>query len=272
MDGVTETFTIGVDIDEFWLLPPEYKTLQAMIAANPDVDLYIGDWFLIVNDRRGHDLTPPYRGNIGWNSKCMVRTSRLVQTPETVSTTGAHKPVLTRGKVVEKRGSGAGKVVQFCTRSFVDPVLRSTFYDKNNKGVIDLANLKELAVSQDDLPDRLLMAAYLAGLPNKDVLKTSYTLQKVDYALERQIMTEKGVGVDVVSSLYQVYMRYKNCIMKDLQYGYMWGPKATGLTVKNPFLAIKRTTWSKRCVKNLHRVAAASLANASSAPASSSLS
>lgn len=128
---VQETFVIGVDVDEFWVLPRGMASFDALVTRDPAADMFKAPWVLHTarfqlgrSQLRRQQPQAILHGHSGHAGKWMARRSALLQ----VCT---HKPRLTvNTKRIELHSnrcdplnqSGAGVILHQWSRSFRDVV------------------------------------------------------------------------------------------------------------------------------------------------------
>jgi len=228
-DRIIEDFVIGVDIDEFWMVPEKYKSLSDFVKHQP-AHLYWGSWLIVPNDSLTNALKPPYRGYTGVSPhlrgtrKWMARTTAL-------KTIHIHQPDLMPG--LSTQGHHGSFIVHFCSRSFWDMVAktaaqkftssRQSFYH----GCEGSDEMRRLFVT-GKLPWRLQMLAFHMNVP-KTSTTSSLTLLRYDDTLEKRIssrllsMSEEKT-LEIVQKFHQVYKSFKMCLAAVMRmHPHPWG-------------------------------------------------
>jgi len=204
---ITEDFVVGIDVDEFWVLPRGISTFGELIADDRNYhDVHYATWVMAPNDRLEAQF-PPYPVWKGKEHKWMARTSGVMEFQ-------CHDPVMKKGRRNKKHDQG--DLLHFWGRSFVDQLLKGMTGTGTQKGGEGPANTIEL-LNTDLLPQRLKFLAFLVIHPVETNMSFEAPLMTIDKHLEMQYASEafgssKQQTGRMVDKALQTYVKFQNCL------------------------------------------------------------
>lgn len=209
---ITEDFVIGVDIDEFWLLPSKFASLSDMVMHQPS-DVYMASWQIAPNDKLTTRLSPPY------HTYATRRGGKWMARKAVLKRIGIHDPEVYAGtSMVHDEG---GTILHMVSRSFWDTIAKTA--GQNLRGVghgayhgCEGADEMKRLLSEGALPWRLKQLAFHTNVP-KALKVGSLSLRPYNHSLEK-IVTSTLLSatvsetVDLVGRYYKIYKTYKQCL------------------------------------------------------------
>lgn len=198
IEFITEEYVINVDIDEFWVMPPNVTDLQELVTTRPG-DVYFFSWLLVPNDHLNHTLQPPYMGLPGHTGKWMARVDAL----DKFAGLSIHTPNLYKGidwKIwgwdgldqVWKATTAAetGSLLHFAGRSFLDLLLKQL--DQRGMSRPQGWRASDRALEANGtMPARFLTTAFLASQKGGRItVDPGHRLLTIDRDLEWQLTEE----------------------------------------------------------------------------------
>jgi hypothetical protein len=206
---ITEDFVVGIDIDEFWVMPKGISTFVEMIAAdNNHADVHYAAWAMTAND--GLDAqAPPYPVWQDKEYKWMARTSAIEEFQP-------HDPRLKHDGKKKVKRYYQGELLHFWGRTFTDPLLKGMTGNGTQKGGEGPANTIEL-LNKDLLPQRLKLLAFLVIHPTEKHMSFEAPLMKVEKNLEMQYASVAfNASLEqtqhILSKARQAYVAFKGCL------------------------------------------------------------
>mmetsp|Transcript_14091 Transcript_14091/g.31182 ORF Transcript_14091/g.31182 Transcript_14091/m.31182 type:complete len:529 (-) Transcript_14091:270-1856(-) len=271
MDYFTEDFLVNVDVDEYWVLPSDVKTIHDLLEGHP-ADIYYMRWAMLISDSLDPEWSNPYRGHWGFPGKWMARRDMLKTQVEKGRFFGHHiPPVKTtsnpqvlgdytyglawdpfeslglnmfKGKSMFGRELPAyddynpGLIAHFWCRSFYDMVLKTQRYNKGETCTATLsatvANLTDTAV-----PDRVGALAFLMISDREPVVvDAGHDLLFIDKDLEKKLALEATcedsdeAALQSIESFHDSYLAFEERLNKEMLAGnYPEHWPQTGLTM-----------------------------------------
>lgn len=183
---IHEDFVIGVDVDEYWMLPDGMSSFVNLVEAHPNATEFRAQWIMVPNDNLGA-ATRPYRGFRGANGKWMAKAATLKQIAVT-----PHKPMFVDAFVEHEAILEAGNLIHFWGRSFLDQLTKGLGQKLHNRAGEDLDEVRQMT-SEGKIPERLRMLAFLMSLDRNMTVglsAESADLITIDQDLEKDIAAE----------------------------------------------------------------------------------
>lgn len=132
IDFVSEDWVIGVDVDEFWVLPDGIKTLPELVEARPATHYQV-PWVIVPNGAIAGYRHHPYEGLPGHAGKWMARRTAMSK----LTGQSMHEPAMIKSPENVRLGASenqrwwtapvadeVGNLVHFWGRSFQDMLLK----------------------------------------------------------------------------------------------------------------------------------------------------
>jgi len=210
---ITEDFVVGIDIDEFWVMPKGISTFVEMIAAdNNHADVHYAAWAMTAND--GLDAqAPPYPVWQDKEYKWMARTSAIEEFQP-------HDPHLKHDGKKKIKRYYQGELLHFWGRTFTDPLLKGMTGTGTQKGGEGPANTIEL-LNKNLLPQRLKLLAFLANHRGEKHMSFDTPLLTRNGNLENQYTsaafnTTMEQTQQILNKARHTYLTFKRCLAQQM--------------------------------------------------------
>eukprot|EP00928_Gymnodinium_smaydae_P067159 TRINITY_DN500_c0_g1_i5.p1 TRINITY_DN500_c0_g1~~TRINITY_DN500_c0_g1_i5.p1 ORF type:complete len:389 (-),score=56.46 TRINITY_DN500_c0_g1_i5:149-1315(-) len=218
----TEDYIVGVDADEYWLLPAGITTFAQLARVQP-ADIWYASWRVVPNDQLRSAPLPPYKSfrmnRTKWIAKRqIIKSLRSIHIVSTLD--GPHRIRRETGELVHFIGRNfldavAKGLAQFFRDGTVFPVGNGTYH--GCEGLITSVEM----VRNGTLPMRLKLLAIMMEHPVTDVIESESPLLQINHTVESKMLhdllnSSAETNSQLIWEWRDYYFQYRQCLQERL--------------------------------------------------------